>query len=92
MFEIKVIPQSGSFRVCINKAHKITCYLKNAPENGAANRELVKELSKLLRIAQQDLEIISGLTSRNKLLKIHANYTNKLFFQALGLPEQASLC
>ena len=91
IFEVKVVPQSGPFRVQKNKQNKIVCYLKSAPEDGAANRELVKELSKLLGIAQMDLEIISGLTMRNKRLKIHTAYSDEQFFKALGLSQQITL-
>ena len=38
------------------------------PEGGKANRELVKFLTKLLK---KNVEIISGLTSRQKILKIY---------------------
>ena len=42
--------------------------VKAPAEGGKANRELVKFLTKLLK---KNVEIISGLTSRQKILKIY---------------------
>ena len=40
------------------------------PEDGKANRELIKFLSKQWDIAQSRLELVSGESSRHKRLKI----------------------
>ena len=48
------------------KALKIS--IKAVPKKGKANQELIKFISKLLK---KKVEIIKGLTSRNKILKIY---------------------
>jgi len=42
--------------------------VKAAPEKGKANHELIKFISKLLK---KKVEIVKGLKSREKILKIH---------------------
>ena len=88
VFDIKVVPSSGKFSVVKDKKGELKCFLKSAPENGDANRELIKELSKLLRLPHNDLEIIMGLTSRKKKIKIHASFTNEQLCIALGIVYQ----
>ena len=44
-----------------------------APEDGKANAELIKSLSKQWDIPKSALEILSGAASRHKRLKIHGN-------------------
>ncbi|MEH6405514.1 MAG: DUF167 family protein [Sneathiella sp.] len=40
------------------------------PENGKANKALIKFLSKQFGYAQRDFELVSGLTDRNKTILI----------------------
>jgi uncharacterized protein (TIGR00251 family) len=44
--------------------------LKAPPVDGAANSELVELLAKKLRISKSAVEIVSGETSKTKLLKL----------------------
>jgi hypothetical protein len=41
-----------------------------APEDGKANRALVRLLAKRLRVAPRDIEIVSGAGSRQKRLRV----------------------
>lgn len=80
IMEIKVVPNSSKQKCILDKSGKLKCYLKNPPEKGLANLELIKFFSKSLSLSQKNIEIISGLTSRNKRLKIqtHLNFTQLL--------------
>lgn len=80
--DIKVVPSSGKQKCILDKSGKLKCYLKSPPEKGLANLELVKYLSKALSISQNYIEIIAGLTSRNKRLKIEMDLT---FLELLSL-------
>ena len=91
VFEVKVVPRSGRNKWMFDKSGALKCYLKNPPERGLANRELVKLVAKALRIAQGDVEIISGATSRKKRLKVDADLTIEQFFAAVGVERQQSL-
>lgn len=44
--------------------------LRKAPEKGQANEELIKYVSTLLNTPRRNIEIVQGLTQKNKLLKI----------------------
>ena len=44
--------------------------LKAAPEKGKANRELIEFLSNLLNTPKSNITIVSGQTSRKKIIKI----------------------
>lgn len=88
---IKVVPSSGKSAWQRGKNGQLKCFLKSPPERGAANKELVKMLSKLLRVIQQDIEIIAGLTDRKKILKIHTALTLEEFLQKIGVDTQLCL-
>jgi len=64
--EVTVVPKSGRFQVT-SKEGKLKIYLKSAPESNKANLELVKEMRRLLGA---EVRIVSGLTSRKKVLEI----------------------
>ena len=88
IISVKVVPSSGKYEWVVDKNGALKCYLKSAPEKGAANKELVKNVSKLLKVPQIDIEIIAGLTDRNKTIKIHAALTLQQFLTQVGIYEQ----
>lgn len=45
-------------------------FVKERPEKGLANRAVIRTLSRHFGILQQDVKIISGLSSRKKIIKI----------------------
>jgi len=85
LFVIKVVPLSGRQAFELDKNGKLKCYLKNAPENGKANLELIKFLAKSLNLTQNEIEIVAGGTSRNKKIKIVTSLNYYDLLQALGL-------
>lgn len=70
VLEVKVVPGSKKQSFFLDKQGLLKCALKSQPEKGKANEELIKFLSKLLHIGQQDVKIMSGQTGRKKLIKI----------------------
>jgi uncharacterized protein (TIGR00251 family) len=44
--------------------------LNSAPVDGKANEELIKDLASVMHCPKTNLEIIAGLTSKNKLIVI----------------------
>lgn len=72
ILEIKVIPNSGAQEFeLFNEGLK--CHIKSSPEKGKANAELVKMLAKKLGLQQHSIIIISGATTRTKLVKLATN-------------------
>jgi uncharacterized protein len=70
ILEIKITPSSGKQEFSLDESGKLKCYLKNAPERGKANKELIKFLSSKLNVPQYNIAIIGGASLRNKRLKI----------------------
>ncbi len=65
LLEVHVKPRSKRFKIQVNNELVVSC--KEPPLEGKANRELIKELSKIFR---RDVEIVSGLHSRTKKILI----------------------
>ena len=63
---IKVKPQSGRSEIQ-EVDSKYIVFIKSHPEAGKANRELVKLAAKYF---QKPVKIISGKTSKNKVLEL----------------------
>ena len=91
VFNIKVVPSSGRNKWIIDLSGKLKCYLKNPPEKGLANKELIKIIAKTVGVTKSDVEIVAGATSRNKRIKIFAKLTYDEFLAKLGLNVQQSL-
>jgi uncharacterized protein len=49
---------------------EIAISIKSPPERGKANRELVKKLAAYFNVDEGRVRIISGLTSRKKLVEV----------------------
>ena len=91
VFDVKVIPSSGSFGFFRDKNGELKCHLKSAPEKGQANRELLKGLAKLLKIPQNDIEIIAGDIIRKKKIKIHTALPLEQLCACLNVSVQVEL-
>lgn len=70
MFAVKVVPRASRSEIVgeIDGALKIR--LASPPVDGAANAELIKLLAKQFRVSKAEIEIISGLTSKIKRVRI----------------------
>ena len=66
---LSVIPRSR--RSELKKVgNSIKVWLKSAPEDGKANDELVRMLADKLNVGKSEIEIVSGFSSRNKVVDI----------------------
>ncbi|HEY8139935.1 MAG TPA: DUF167 domain-containing protein [Nitrososphaera sp.] len=50
--------------------NEITISLKSVPERGRANAELLKKLSKHFNVDRSRIRIVSGLSSRKKVVEV----------------------
>jgi hypothetical protein len=73
IIEVKVVPSSGRSAWIIDKNGMIKCFLKEPPEKGEANKELIASLARILSCSRDDIEILSGKTSRKKKVKINSS-------------------
>lgn len=91
MVEIKVIPQSGRSGLFVDKSGILKCYLKTAPEKGKANKELVEQIAKFLGLLYGSIQIVSGGSSRKKLVKIETTMSYQDILQKLQSGVQKKL-
>lgn len=75
ILDIKVFPNSGRECFVLDENKALKCYLKSTPEKGKANKELIKFISKLLKIGQFEVSILSGMTTRLKKVRVNTNLT-----------------
>ena len=91
IISIKVVPQAGRFGFQIDKSGVLKCYLVSPAEDGKANRELIKELSRMLKVPQGDITIMMGDLHRKKTIKIVCDYTLPQVYALLGVEHQEKL-
>lgn len=91
ILDLKVVPLSRVSKITIDKKGKLTIYITTAPEKGKANKEVIKILSKALKIPQNQIQIISGSLSRNKRIKIETLLTLDEVFHKLGIELQTKI-
>ncbi len=88
--QIKVVPSSGRSSWDIDKSGTLKCYLKSEAQKGKANQELIKRIAKLVGLAQNEVQILQGATSRKKLVRITKPLTYEQFLDLLGLKIEFS--
>ena len=71
VLKVKVVPRSSINKIVGMEGDALKVKVKASPVEGLANKDLVALLSKRLKIAKKSVEIISGHTSRLKLVKFH---------------------
>lgn len=88
---IKVVPSSGRNAWALDKRGMLKCFLKSAPEKGKANKELIKLLAEALSVGQNNITLISGLTSRTKRVSIDLDITFEQLLEKLGVEYQKEI-
>ena len=72
LIEINVIPRSSRTAVAEENG-TLKVYVTSAPEKGKANAAVKKALSEYWSISKSRIEIVSGLASRQKRIRIHTD-------------------
>jgi len=70
VLRVTVLPRSSATRIVGFEGDTLRVKVQGAPVNGEANRDLIALLSKHLRVPKKRIEIISGHSSRKKLIKL----------------------
>jgi uncharacterized protein (TIGR00251 family) len=70
LLSVRVVPRSARNEIAGVQANALKVRLNAPPVGGAANAALVALVAKSLRVPQRDVEIVSGLASRLKTLRI----------------------
>ncbi|MFA6215673.1 MAG: DUF167 domain-containing protein [Patescibacteria group bacterium] len=69
---IRVITRSSKTEIVEQKDNYLKIKLKSAPVKGEANKELVEFLAKHFDVSKSQVEILKGLTSKDKLIRIYS--------------------
>ena len=69
IFQIKVITRASSDRIYLEN-DKIKVKIREIPENNKANKSIINLFSKTFKIPKNNITILKGQTSSNKILKI----------------------
>jgi uncharacterized protein (TIGR00251 family) len=88
---VKVVPSSGRSNVILDKNNQLKWYLKSPPENGKANQELIKAIAKALKIPQNMVTIVTGATSRTKLIRVATDHTYEQLLDVVGIERQMKI-
>jgi uncharacterized protein len=84
-FDVRVQPRASRSEVAGEQEGALRVRLAAPPVNGAANDALVELLAKLLHVAKRDVRIVTGATSRRKLVEIDGVTAEQVL--ALQSPE-----
>lgn len=85
VIKVKVAPASGRLQAVLDKNCQLKIFLKSAPEDGKANKELIKFLAQACGVTQREVEIVSGLTFAQKIVHIATQLTYEQFLEKLGI-------
>ena len=91
VLELKVIPNSKVQGFEKDSSGRVKCRLKSKPEGGRANEELIKLLAKKLDVSTDDIKLLRGATSRNKMIKIETQVSMQTALLRLGIEVQNKL-
>lgn len=73
-FAVRVTPKASSNRITVeeqgNGSYLVRVYITTVPEDGKANKAVIKLLAKEMGVAKSSLAIIKGLKDRNKLVQV----------------------
>lgn len=70
LLTVKIFPKARTTRLLSFEKEILRISIKEPPEEQKANHGLIRFLSKILDIPQNQITILSGKTSRQKILKI----------------------
>ena len=77
VFNVRVVPRSS--RVCVVgvAGGDLKIKLTAPPVEGAANRQLIEVLSDHFYVRKSDIEILKGLSGKNKIVEIRTSTFEK---------------
>src|SRR5262249_35815750 len=77
-FTVRVVPRAAKSKIVGEHDGALKIRLAAPPVDGAANEELIKLLAKEFGVAKNDVRIVSGQTSKTKVVSI-SNYSSDSF-------------
>jgi len=89
ILKIKVEPRSSKSGIVGPYGDALKVKLTSPPVEGKANKELVDLLSKELKVRKKDIQILSGQSSKNKIVKIIG--LSKIDYKILSITKNRPL-
>jgi uncharacterized protein (TIGR00251 family) len=77
-FTVRIVPRASRSEIVGDHEGALRIRIAAPPVEGAANRELVRLLAKELKVPQNAVEIISGTSSKNKIIRLKGVTANTL--------------
>jgi len=71
LLKVRVVPRASRSEIAGEHDGALRVRIAAPPVDGAANAEVVRLLAKTLGIARSAVEIVSGLTSKTKQMRIN---------------------
>ncbi len=69
--KVKAIPRSSQQHIIESLEGDLKVKLKSPPVGGQANQELIELLAKYYKVSKSQVEIVKGLSSKDKIVEIH---------------------
>lgn len=79
----RVTPKAATTKAMGWQGEYLKVRVAALPEKGAANKALVRYLAEMLGVAQSQIVLISGVTSRDKCLRLEG-ITEEALFRTFG--------
>jgi uncharacterized protein (TIGR00251 family) len=70
ILKVKVFPKAGRNQIVGVRNGELVIRVQAPASRGEANKELVRYLAKVLSISNSEIEIVSGETSRHKVIHL----------------------
>jgi uncharacterized protein len=77
-FTVRIVPRASTSEIIGDHDGALRIRIAAPPVEGAANRELIRLLAKRLKVPQNAVEIISGASSKNKIIRLKGVTANAL--------------
>ena len=77
-FAVRVVPRASRSEFVGEQSGALRVRLAAPPVEGAANKELIKLLAKSFKLPNNAVQIISGSTSKNKIVRIQGGDATRL--------------
>ena len=77
-FAVRIVPRASRSEIVGEHNGALRVRIAAPPVEGAANRELIRLLAKEFKVPQTFVEIVSGATSKNKVIRIKEATADRL--------------
>ena len=78
IFAVRIVPRASRTEIAGEHEGAFRIRIAAPPVEGAANRELIRLLAKKFKFPQGSVEIITGTTSKNKVIRINGATLDQL--------------